>query len=202
MLETINTQKNRSENIKEILFGRSDDTLFYKIVVPFVFNEFGLFEVRKDIKIPIKEFDGTIMSFNDGKLGYFKIQKNPLNNSEFKSIIKVCEYLNKKYGCPIDSYVLCHPEIKLRKYNNNTNNEITLKVKSLRNYDGDAVVEILENKRKNKEKFTFHDHVCHILLPYMGYENKKEFMPKYQHYILETMIDNVEKQGIEVVRFE
>ena len=33
-------------------------------------------------------------------------------------------------------------------------------------------------------------------------QSKKEFMPKYQHYILETMIDNVEKQGIEVVRFE
>ena len=190
------------DDIKTILFGRSDDTIFYKIIIPFVFKEFKSFEVRHDIEIPLDDFEGTILSFNNGKFGYFKIQSQDLNDEEFKTILKVCEFIKEKYESEVESYILCEPEIDLKEFSGCENKDIPLNVRSLKNYDGDAVVEMLENKRKNKEKFTFHDHVCHILLPYMGYEDKNEFLPKYQHYMMETMLDNAEKHGIEVVRLD
>jgi hypothetical protein len=71
---------------------------------------------------------------------------------------------------------------------------------SLRNYDGDEIVEMLTHKLKNKEEFTVQDRIFHILLPYMRYKDREVFLPKYQHYMMETMLNNAEKHGIEVVR--
>lgn len=188
------------KEMQDILFGRSDDKMVYKSILAFVFNDFASFEVRKDIEIPKKDGNGVVISFNDGRIVYFKIQDNELCDNEFESILEVCYFLQDKFGGPIESYILCRPEIELRGYDGIKREGIRLELRTLKHLDGDAAVEMLENKRKNKEKFTFQDHICHILLPYMGYEDRKVFLPKFQHYMMETMLDNAEKQGIEVVR--
>lgn len=195
----MNNQR-KFKDMKSILLGGSDDSIFYKSIIAFVFNDFGSFEVRRDIEIPKKDGDGVVISFNDGRIVYFKIQDTKLSDDEFKSIVEVCYFLQDKFGGSIKSYILCHPEVEFRGYGGIEREGITLELRSLKHLDGDAAVEMLENKRKNKEKFTFQDYVFHILLPYMGYEDREVFLPKFQHYMMETMLDNAEKQGVEVVR--
>ncbi len=191
--------QNRTEGIKNILYGGSDDTIFYKVVLSFVFNDFESFEVRKDIKIPNNESsDGVVIAFNDGRIIYFKTQSNPLTDEEFESILKVCYFLQDRFGGEIDAYILCYPKVEFRMYTGIKRDGISIVLNTLRHYDGDAVVEMLENKLKNNEQFTFQDYVCHILLPYFGYKNLDEFLLRFQHYLI--MFDNAKKHGIEVAR--
>ena len=193
--------QNRLEGVKNILFGGSDDTIYYKVLLSFVFNDFESFEVRKDVKIPKNESsDGVVIAFDDGRITYFKTQKDPLTDEEFEEILKVCYFLQDKFGGTIDAYVLCYPEVELRAYTGIERDGITIVLNTLRHYDGDAALEMLEGKIDNKQKFTFQDYVCHILLPFMGYSNRDEFLPRFQHYMMEVMCDNAERQGIEVVR--
>lgn len=177
----------RIEGTSNILSGGSDDTIFFKVVLSFVFNDFESFEVRKDIKIPKKQdSDGVVIAFDDGRITYFKTQKDPLTDEEFESILKVCYFLQDKFGGTIDAYVLCCPEVEFRPYTNIKRDGITIVLNTLRRYDGDATLEMLENKVKNNEKFTFQDYVCHILLPYMGYSNREEFLHRFQNYMKEV----------------
>lgn len=199
MLENFNLD-DAFDEIKNFLFQPSDELIFYKIILSVVFKEFEPFEVRRDIEIPQKDDDGVVISFDDGRIVYFRIQNNQFSDEEFESILEVCYFLQDKFGGEIKSYILCRPEVKFRAYEGIERDGITLVINSLKQYDGDETVEILENKRKNKEKFTFKDHIAHILLPYMGYKDRKEFLFKFQHYMVETMRDNAEKHGIEVIR--
>lgn len=193
--------QNRLEGVKNILFGGSDDTIYYKVLLSFVFNDFESFEVRKDVKIPKKEgSDGVVIAFDDGRITYFKTQNDPLTDDEFEAILNVCYFLQDKFGGTIDAYILCCPEVEFRAYNGIERDGITLVLNTLRHYDGDAALEMLEGKIENKQKFTFQDYVCHILLPFMGCSNRDEFLPRFQHYMMEVMYYNAEKQGIEVVR--
>ena len=48
--------------------------------------------------------------------------------------------------------------------------------------DGEEIIERLENKLKNHEKFTVPDSIDHMLLPYIGYANKEEFYDKFNRY--------------------
>ena len=192
-----NNQKNR----KEILSGSDDDLIFYRIAMVFIFNVFTLFEIRDDIKLPQQKDDGgVVLSFDDGRIAYFKIQEKKLNDEDFESLLNVLYFLKDKFGCSIDSYLLCFPDVEFDQFNGFDNGEISFNFSSLKDYDGDAIVEMLENKRKNKIKFTLLDHVCHFLLPFMGYKDKNEFLSKFHNYMVETMYDNADKQGIEVVR--
>ena len=192
---------NRLEGGKNILFGGSDDTIYYKVLLSFVFNDFESFEVRKDVKIPKRDgSDGVVIAFDDGRITYFKTQKDPLTDEEFEAILKVCYFLQDKFGGTIDAYVLCYPEVELRAYKGIERDGITIVLNTLRHYDGDAALEMLEGKIENKQRFTFQDYVCHILLPFMGYSNRDEFLPRFQRYMREVMFDNAERQGIEVVR--
>lgn len=193
--------KEFDENTKEKTFGFDMDSLFYKVVFSIVFNDYESFEVRKDIQIPKNKKDnGVVISFNDGRIVYFKIQTEKLSDEEFESILKVCYFLQDKFGGTIESYVLCQPEIEFREYDGIKREGITLNLSTLKYYDGDAILEKLENKRKNKEKFTIQDYISHLLLPFMGYKDINEFLPKLKHYMMETMFNNTEKPGIEVVR--
>ena len=192
---------NRLEGVKNILFGGSDDTIYYKVLLSFVFNDFESFEVRKDVKIPKRDgSDGVVIAFDDGRITYFKTQKDPLTDEEFEAILEVCYFLQDKFGGTIDAYVLCYPEVELRAYKGIERDGITIVLNTLRHYDGDAALEMLEGKIENKQRFTFQDYVCHILLPFMGYSNLDEFLPRFQRYMREVMFDNAERQGIEVVR--
>ena len=189
------------ENVKNILTGGSDDTIVYRVLLSFVFNDFESFEVRKDIKIPQKEGSGgVVIAFDDGRITYFKTQKAQLTDEEFESILNVCYFLQDRFGGTIEAYILCYPDVEFRTYDGIEREGVTLVLSTLRHYDGDATLEMLEGKLKNKEKFTFQDYVCHILLPYMGSSSPDEFLPKFQHYMMEVMFDNAERQGIEVVR--
>lgn len=191
----------KRENVKNILTGGSDDTIAYRVLLSFVFNDFESFEVRKDIKIPRKDgSDGVVIAFNDGRIAYFKTQKDPLSDDEFESILNVCYFLQDKFGGAIEAYILCYPDVEFRVYEGIERDGITLVLNTLRHYDGDATLEMLESKLKNKEEFTFQDYVCHILLPYMGSSSPDEFLPKFQRYMMEVMFDNAERQGIEVAR--
>ena len=195
-------RKGKVNTPRNILRGGSDDTIFYKVALTFVFEEFESFAVRKDLKIPKNDGEnGAVIIFDDGRISYFKRQSNQLNKEEFESILEVCHFLHHTYGGSVDAYVLCRPNVEIRSYDGIESDDVTILLATLKDYDGDAVVDMLENKRKNKEKFTFQDYVCHILLPYMGYEDGDEFLPKYTHYMMESMMDNDEKEGIEVVRF-
>ena len=141
-----------------------------------------------------------VIAFDDGRITYFKTQLNQLSDEEFESILKVCYFLQDRFGGTIEAYILCYPEVEFRAYGGIERDGITLVLNKLRNYDGDATLEMLEGKLKNGERFTFQDYVCHILLPYMGCRNRDEFLPKFQRYMMQTMMGNAEKQGIEVVR--
>ena len=188
-------------NSKEKTFGFDMDSLFYKVIFSIVFNDFDSFEVRRDIEIPKnKKENGVVISFDDGRIVYFKIQTEKLSDDEFESILKVCYFLQDKFGGTIESYVLCQPEIEFREYDGIKRDGIILNLSTLKYYDGDATLEKLENKRKNKEKFTIQDYISHLLLPFMGYKDIDVFLPKLQHYMMETMFNNAEKPGIEVVR--
>lgn len=194
-------EKRNFEEMTNILLGGNDNTIFYKVALAFAFKEFGSFEVRRDIEIPKKDKDcGAAISFDDGRMGYFKIQSDQLGDEEYESILGVCYFLQSLFGCPIDAYVLCRPEIEIRPYGGIVCDDIALRLTSLNNCNGDEIVDELESKRKNKIRFTFQDCVHHILLPYMGYGDRDVFLPKYQHYMIETMLDNAEKRGIEVFR--
>ena len=200
MFNFTNNQRS-TEEIINILFGDGDNAVFYKIALIFAFNVFGSFEVRDDIEIPVNDNSGVVLSFYDGRISYFKIQSEELTEDEYKSILDVCYFLQDKFGGKIESYILCRPEIEIKVFDGIERDGITVMVASLEKYDGDAVVEKLTNKLKNKEKFTLKDHIYHLLLPYMGYKDRDEFLPKFQHYMMEVMLDNAEKSGIEVVRF-
>ena len=133
-------EKRDFEEIKNILFGGSDNAIFYKVVLAFVFKEFGSFEVRRDIEIPKKDDGGVALSFDDGRIGYFKIQSEQLIDEEYKSMLDVCYFLQDRFGGSIDAYVLCLPEIEIRPYGGIVGDDITLRLTGLNNYDGDEIV--------------------------------------------------------------
>lgn len=181
--------------------GLEDDALFQRVVLQAVFREKEPFEVRKDIEIPNNEnSNGAVISFDDGRIGYFKVQSDLLSDDEYESILEACYFLQDKFGGSIVAYILCRPEVEIRPYEGIQRDGITLMLTGLLNYDGDAILEMLENKRRNGLKFTPQDHVFHIILPFMSCRDRETFLPKYQHYMMETMLGNAEKYGIEVVR--
>ena len=54
-----------SVDIKNILFGRTDDEIFHNVVLFHVFKESETFEVRRDIEIPKEDdSDGVVLLFD------------------------------------------------------------------------------------------------------------------------------------------
>ena len=187
-----------AKNVRNMLCGGSDDKIYYKVVLSCVFGDFTSFEVRRDIRIP-NGGDGVVIAFVDGRITYFKTQKDQLSDEEFESILEVCYFLQDKFGGAIEAYVLCYPEVEFRAYSGIEREGIAIMLNRLKGYDGDATLEMLEAKLKNREKFTIQDYVDQILLPFMGCEDRDEFLPRYQRFIMEAVCVN-EKQGFEVVR--
>lgn len=148
---------------KNILCGGSDDTIFYRIILSCVFNDFASFEVRPDIEIPKREMgNGVIIAFDDGMIVYFKTQKNQLSDEEFESILEVCYFLQDKFGGIIEAYVLCFPEVDFKMYEGIERDGVTLILNRLNGYDGDATLAMLEGKLKNREKFTIQDFIIRM----------------------------------------
>ena len=193
--------ENRLENVREMLSGNDNLRFFYLIILAFVFQDYRTFEIRNDLIDPGQDIDGDVIVCDDGNVIYFKHQEDELTDFEFESILDVCYKLQDRCGGDIDAYVLCSPEIDFRGYDGIEREGISIKLASLKSFDGDRVVGMLNRKRKNKEQFTIVDHVFHLLLPYMNCADKKEYIYKVQSYMFETMLDNAEERGVEIVRF-
>ena len=192
---TRKVRRGKAKTPLNILMGGRDDTIFYKTALALVFDEFESFAVRRELKIPKNEGeDGVVIVFDDGRIAYFKRQSNQLSEEEWKSLLEVCRFLKDTYGESIEAYVLCSPEVEIRPSNGVEHEGITVMLATLAGCDGDAVVDMLENKRKNRQRFSFQDHVCQILLPFMGYGDRDEFISKYQHFMMLTMMDNAESR--------
>lgn len=179
------------DSLKQFLFESADEKIFHMIVLRFVFNELKPFEVRDDIEIP-DNGKGVALLFYDGRIGYFKIQKNELDDGEIESVFDVCRFLEDKFGGQIEAYLLCYPEVGFVKCQGCKEENITVRFASLKNYSGDIIVALLKNKRENNEEFTLEDYVFHMLLPYMGYRDRDEFLLKCRHY-METIENSAER---------
>jgi hypothetical protein len=184
---------------RNVLWGGDDDAILFKVALSFVFNEFKSFEVRRDIEIPGKYgSEGAVLSFDDGRKGYFKVQSDKLDEEGYESILEVCQFLQDLFGGPVDAYILCRPEIEINPFEGAVPGNVTLTLSTLSSFDGDAVVDMLERKRRNHEKFIFQDYVCHILLPYMGCEDRDVFLAKCQRYMDKIRFGNVGRQKMGV----
>ena len=192
--------ENNLENVREMLIGNDSLRLFYLIVLGFIFRDYRTFEIRNDLIDSSHEFNGDIIVCDDGNIIYFKNQDDDLTNSEFQSILDVCYFLQDKCGGDVTAYLLCNPKIELKGYGGIKREGIAIRLASLKSFDGDKTLEILNRKLKNKENFTFLDFVYQLLLPYMNYADKKEYMNKINHYLFETMIYDTEHKGIEIIR--
>ena len=192
--------ENKQENVKEMLFGGKNERFFFLIVLSLVFHDYRLFEIRNDIFKSEYDVDGDILVCDDGNVIYFKYQEDELDSDEFENILTVCYYLQDKCGGNIEAYLLCSPEVEFRSYDNINREGIAIRLASLKSFDGDEVIRLLEYKRRNKERFTFLDQIYHLLLPYMGCVDKDEYISKVQNYLFETLLDNVENRCVEVIR--
>jgi len=185
----------------EMKFGGMKGRDFYLIVLACVFSDFGSFEVRYDIDIPRKPFeDGVVLVFDEGRVAYFKTQENDMSDDEFEFILNVCYLLQDSYGCRVDAYVLCYPNVELRQYDNIEREDILIHLASLRSCNGDAVLDDLIKKCEEGCEFTFEDHVNHILLPYMNCNDDLEFKSRLSDYYADRAVINSRKKGINVRR--
>ena len=170
------------DNFKEIFWQDKDVKSYCMIILAFVFNVIDSFEVRNDIEIPNKCDDDIILLFNNGRIGYFKIQSDDVTDELFDSILNVCYHLQDKYGGRVDAYILCDPGIELKSCDSICRDNILIHLTSLKYSDGDLILEKLKSKLINDEEFTFEDKINNILLPYMNYNDKNEFEYKLQKY--------------------
>lgn len=178
------SNKRLSENERAILNSHPDDYNWYMVIVSCVFRDRRFFEVREDIELPQNEDDeGVVLIFEGGNPVYFKILEGDVTDNEIKSIFKVCSFLEDKFNCPIDSYVLCKPDCKINGDKGNCEGDIRIFFSFICSDDGEEIVERLLTKLKNREKFTISDSVDHMLLPYVGYKNKMDFQAKYDSYM-------------------
>ncbi len=179
------SNKRLTENERAILHLNPDDYEWYMVVVGQVFKDHRHFQVREDIKLPQNEYDdGVVLMFEGGNPVYFKTLDCDLTEEETKSILEVCSFLEGKFKKHIDAYVLCkaHCNVSVSKSSNCKCN-IRIFFTFIATTDGEEIVERLEAKVKNGEKFTMEDSFDHILLPYNGYKNKEDFERKYLHYM-------------------
>ena len=183
--------ENKRENVKEMLSGVQNIRLFYLVVLSFVFHDYRTFELRNDLIVNDANFDGDIIVCDDGNIIYFKNQENELTNMEFESILNICYKLQDKCGGNVEAYLFCSPEIEFRGYSGIEREGVSIKLASLKSFNGDEAVKFLDYKRKNNKRFNFADQVYHLLLPYMNCVDKEEYISKVQHYLFETMMDNV-----------
>ena len=149
------------------------------------FHSHRHFQIREDIKLPQKEDDdGVLLMFEGGNPVYFKTLDCDLTVEETESIFNVGSFLEEKFEKHVDAYVVCksHCNVSVSKSGNYRGN-IRIFFSFLATTDGEQIIERLESKVKNGEKFNMEDSFDHILLPYMGYKNKEDFEEKYRHYM-------------------
>ena len=181
----IYSNKRLTENERAILHLNPDDYEWYMVVLGQVFKDHRFFQVREDIELPQKEDDdGVVLMMEGGDPIYFKTLSGDLTDEETEAIYEVCSFLEKKFDRPIDAYVLCKASstVCVSKCSHCRGN-IRIYFNFLGTNDGEEIIERLEAKLKNNEKFNVEDSFDHILLPYYGYKNKEDFDEKYSRYM-------------------
>ena len=106
------------------------------------------------------------------------------------SIIEVCSHLESTFNRPISAYVVCPPDVEVKVKRIEGDGDVTIFFSFMPDCEGDKTVERLEAKLKSDEKFTVSDSIDHMLLPYMGFKDKKTFHEKLKRYMA-----LVEEQG-------
>ena len=182
-----------TENERKILKSNPDDYNWYSVMLRIIFNDTRFFQVREDIEVPKKEDDdGVVLIFEGGDMAYFRTIDGNISDEVVDSIIDVCSYLVDKFDRDVDAYVICPPNRTFDASEKNVELRTKIFFSSLASHNGEEIIEKLENKLKNHEEFTISDSIDHMMLPYTGYRDKKDFDEKYQHYmnLIETYGDN------------
>ena len=174
--------KRLTENEQEILNSHPDDYNWYCVIVQCIFKDYRFFQVRDDIELPQEDDNGSVLIFEGGDVVYLKSIDGEVTAEEVESISEVCEFLYEKFNRPIKAYIPCAPFKKIDINLEKNGKEITLFFSYIKVETGEKTIERLENKLKNHEEFTILDSIDHMLLPYTGYANEKEFYEKFRHY--------------------
>lgn len=189
----IYSRQRLSEKESKILKSNPDDYNWYCVMLQKIFEDDRFFQVREDIEVPKKEDDdGVVLILEGGDVVYFRTIDGNVNDEVVDSIIGVCSYLVDKFDCRVDAYVICPPNRTFDVGEKNVEVRTKIYFSSIATHNGEEIIERLENKLKNHEEFTISDSIDHMLLPYTGYQDKKAFEEKYQHYmnLIETYEDN------------
>ena len=180
----IYSNKRISKAESKILKNNPDDYNWYCMYAGIIFNDKRFFQVREDIELPQGEDDdGVLLMFQGGDIVYFKTIDGDVTDEEVKSVYKVCSYLDETFNQPIYAYVVFPADCEITAEKIVCNEEITIICSSLRNDDGEEIIERLENKLKNHEEFGYSDSIDHMLLPYMGFKDKNVFQEKLKNYM-------------------
>jgi len=178
------SNKRLSEAESKILCKNPDDYTWYCVYVSHVFRDQRLFEVREDIELPQDEDDdGVVLIFEGGDIVYFKTLDGDVTEDVVKSVMDVCSYLEKKFNRSITAYVVCPFDCEIKVEDIEGDGQMTFVFSLLRNDDGEEIIDRLESKLKNNEKFTIPDSIDHMLLPYGGFKDKKVFQEKFMRYM-------------------
>ena len=173
-----------SEAESKILKSNPDDYNWYCMYVGTLFKDKRFFQVREDIELPQSEDDkGVVLMFQGGDIVYFKTLDSDVTDEEVKSIYEVCSYMQNLFNHPIDAYVAFPPDATVEFENIVGKGEITIYFSTLQCDDGEEIIERLETKLKNHEEFSIADSVDHMLLPYIGFKDRKVFDEKYDEYM-------------------
>lgn len=182
----IYANKRLSEAETKLLNQNPDDYIWYSAYVQTVFRDPRFFQIREDIKLPQNDDDDSVvLLFEDGDIVYFKtMDKSPTNDDE-KAIFEVCLYLEDLFKRPIKAYVVCPSDVMIDMSQTKFvgKGDVAIYYGVLKNNTGEEIIERLENKLKNGEKFTINDSIDHMLLPYSGFKNKEEFNKRFEHYM-------------------
>ena len=175
------SDKRLSKKEQEILNSNPDDYNWYCVIVQGIFKDRRFFQVRDDIELS-QDDKGSVLVFEGGDIVYIRPIDGEVTTQEVDSISQSCTFLYEKFNRPIKAYIPCAPfeymDVNLEK--NGT--EITMFFSFIGVKEGEEIIERLENKLKNHEKFTVPDSIDHMLLPYIGYANKEEFYDKFNRY--------------------
>lgn len=167
-----------------ILKANPDDYNWYCIYVQTIFKDNRFFQVREDIELPQSEDDdGVVLMFQGGDVVYFKTLDGDVTDKELQSVYEVCSYLEGLFNRHIKAYVVFPPDkdVKVDKIEGDA--KVTIIFSTLRNDDGEEILERLESKLKNHEEFTYSDSIDHMLLPYTGFKNRNVFDEKFENYM-------------------
>lgn len=87
------------------------------------------------------------------------------------------------FNRPIKAYVVFPPDGEIKADKIEGDAEVTIVFSTLRNDDGEEIIERLESKLKNHEEFTIPDSIDHMLLPFTGFKDRRIFDEKFENYM-------------------